>query len=1164
MRAQTIFLKNLFYRLSIVAALLYSTSGYTQQYILNQGFTNASGTTPPAGWSVEVLEGDSNQDVWHFDNPGSRYVSFPITGQFAIFDAGFVSPDNTPQKVALQSSPFNASGSNFFILMFDHTFIPGQDERAILEVNYGDGWREIAVWDEETSNPRSEVIDVSPTSLEAGLGEALKASMIRFIWEGNGHGFWAFDNVRIYQAYQYDAALLEISAPDMPFDAGEQEIRATLGNFGTNPIAEANLHWAINDEAMESVPWNGNLHFGQKEEDIIIGTYDFQTSVRIKVWVSLPPGFDDGNSVNNINERLLRPALSGIYTVGGDDSDFHDFKEAADALNRAGVNGPVRFVVRPGTYTNQVTIGYVNGSSAEHSITFESENENPMSTEITFGEWLQATMRIRGTHHIHFRNIGFFGGYNGVIIEDQASDISFEGCIFKAGKNFAVNIRGGAKNIRFEDNRFNDSDSGNILSDTALVIGQMGYEPVRNVQIIKNRFGDKTHQRAIQLYATQETIIDGNIIDGISSGIGSYNCENLIIRNNRIHIIGAYGSQSNGIELNQSAQAKLYNNFIYTHGAAPSTGIWLKNTILSEILFNSLNITNTDVGDNSTALWVEGGNQLKALNNIFNIEEKGTPIILGVNPAVSIIDYNNYYHPQEVIGSFQEITYSNINDWRGAVGHDDHSIAVYPFFSSENDPTINQILLNNIGLAISGIDKDIDGSPRHISDPDIGAKEFDPCEKDAGINRVLSPSSPVERGSSEVRVELQNQGTAPLYEVTVQWTVNGVRQDDVNLNDLNLASGANMDIMLELFDFSQDGFYEIHAWTYLADDCNLNNDSVRKMIMVSGALCGDYYIGDQPGDHFLSFSQAVLVLHTSGVGNCPVRFLVRGGEYHEQLVIGDIQGTSTYNLVTFEAHPDNDSPVQLLFPYDQQTPVRLPGASNIVFRNIEFQGHYGLIIENQSSHILLENCFLSVIDSFVPARPVLVIRDGSNDITLKNNSFVGGSQSINLEHGSKTVQNVNITGNTFSAPQREALNIQSASQIDIANNYFDNVSCGVKAVNTSGVTAWANRLRLQGQYGQENIGIHIQGGSHARVYNNYILGWGQAASVGIKLDNTQDAGVFFNSIHIENDDPEGNNKAFWLINGTSHEVKNNIFMVRQAGDPVHIQGTTSQLTIDYQ
>jgi hypothetical protein len=88
------------------------------------------------------------------------------------------------------------------------------------------------------------------------------------------------------------------------FTAGEQEIRVTIGNFGTSPITDATLHWTIDDQLIDSVTWNGNLHFGQIEEDIIIGTYDFQTPVRINVRVSLPDGYDDGITANNVNERL--------------------------------------------------------------------------------------------------------------------------------------------------------------------------------------------------------------------------------------------------------------------------------------------------------------------------------------------------------------------------------------------------------------------------------------------------------------------------------------------------------------------------------------------------------------------------------------------------------------------------------------------------------------------------------------------------------------------------------------------------------------------------------------------------------------------------------------------------------------------------------------------
>jgi hypothetical protein len=93
------------------------------------------------------------------------------------------------------------------------------------------------------------------------------------------------------------------------------------------------------------------------------------------------------------------------------------------------------------------------------------------------------------------------------------------------------------------------------------------------------------------------------------------------------------------------------------------------------------------------------------------------------------------------IGHYLGITYSDMNEWRTAVGDDNHSLSVYPFFTSLNDPTINQILLNNAGLAIAGIDTDIDGNSRHVSEPDIGAKEYDPCGQMPGSTRYYLPQA---------------------------------------------------------------------------------------------------------------------------------------------------------------------------------------------------------------------------------------------------------------------------------------------------------------------------------------------------------------------------------------------------------------------------------------
>ena len=76
----------------------------SQTYILNEDFSSASGTTPPTGWVNSTVDGEA-EDLWHFDNPGSKVVNYPMIGTFAIFDSEGISRNQVPENVILET-PF--------------------------------------------------------------------------------------------------------------------------------------------------------------------------------------------------------------------------------------------------------------------------------------------------------------------------------------------------------------------------------------------------------------------------------------------------------------------------------------------------------------------------------------------------------------------------------------------------------------------------------------------------------------------------------------------------------------------------------------------------------------------------------------------------------------------------------------------------------------------------------------------------------------------------------------------------------------------------------------------------------------------------------------------------------------------------------------------------
>ena len=99
-----------------------------------------------------------------------------------------------------------------------------------------------------------------------------------------------------------------------------------------------------------------------------------------------------------------------------------------------------------------------------------------------------------------------------------------------------------------------------------------------------------------------------------------------------------------------------------------------------------------------------------------------------------------------------------------------------------------------VGISIAGVTTDIDGTVRG-NPPTIGAKEYAGCNNDAGINRVIYPTSPLSSNTNNIEVELINQGTGALSSATIAWSVNDVVQAPYNWSgNLSSQNTANVTI----------------------------------------------------------------------------------------------------------------------------------------------------------------------------------------------------------------------------------------------------------------------------------------------------------------------------------------------------------------------------------
>ncbi len=105
--------------------------------------------------------------------------------------------------------------------------------------------------------------------------------------------------------------------------------------------------------------------------------------------------------------------MSGSYDVGGGGNHYTNIVSAAQALTSNGVGGEVTFNVYPGTYTGQISLGVINGSSAANTITFhgipDHSGQRPVVTNPS-----DDAFYLRGTAYCTIENFEFTGcGGNG-------------------------------------------------------------------------------------------------------------------------------------------------------------------------------------------------------------------------------------------------------------------------------------------------------------------------------------------------------------------------------------------------------------------------------------------------------------------------------------------------------------------------------------------------------------------------------------------------------------------------------------------------------------------------------------------------------------------------------------------------------------------------------
>ena len=357
------------------------------------------------------------------------------------------------------------------------------------------------------------------------------------------------------------------------------------------------------------------------------------------------------------------------------------------------------------------------------------------------------------------------------------------------------------------------------------------------------------------------------------------------------------------------------------------------------------------------------------------------------------------------LASYKGTNYNDLSAWGSATGGDANSLGVNPFYTSPIDLSFNHTKLWQAATPITSINYDIDSVARDSSTPDIGARNYQPCDNDAGIDAVFGVSNPVVAGTHTVQAKLTNQGKLNLTSVQVSWSVNDIVQTAVSWTG-SLTTKASASINLGDYDFAAGGIYHINAWTDQpngVEECNHLNDTTSLNDLAT-PLNGIYTIGGVDPD-FIDFTEAVTVLNAAGVTG-PVTFRVRDGYYDEQIVISPFSGMGKDNPIQFEGESGDSTKVWLRYNTNNSIndfTLNLDKSNFVSFSHIGFtrDNNDYLILLNGNTNISFEGCF------FDKKRIYTVGSDSVHLLTFNNCLF--RENRISLDY----VKSVSINNSNF-------------------------------------------------------------------------------------------------------------------------------------------------------